>query len=236
MRAVILAGGRNTRSLYPGYQPGCKAQVELAGRRLIDYVLDALGHLEEVAVVADGQDFMDSLKAALTAFPRDEQVLIVTADLPLLRAPMVDQFLALCKERPGGDLYLALVPEERFTGPFRKTRKNFNRFADGAVCHGNLALVRPSILWNRAAMDRVNAIYARRQSPIGSALALGLGLGLTYVLGVHFFRLVRLEQLARKLSHRFHLEMIPVLLPFPEVALDIDEESDYAIAREVLAA
>ncbi len=247
MRAVVLAGGINTRSLFPGYQPGPKATLEIGGRRLIDYVLEALSGLEEVAVVGQhdlpgyrclpgGDEPLESFKAALGAFPEEEYVLIVTADLPLLRSEMVDQFLSLCRSRPGGDFYLALVPRERFTGPFATIRKYFSHFADGSICHGNLALARPSILHNRAAMERVNGIYRNRLNPVSSAMALGLKLGLFYVLGVHFLHRLRLEQFTAALSQRFHTQMVGVLMSYPEVAVDVDEEADYRIACQVLGA
>ncbi len=247
MRAAVLAGGINTRSLFPGYQPGPKATLEIGGRRLIDYVLEALQGLEEVAVVGEldlpgyrclpgGSEPLESFKAALGAFPAEEYVLIATADLPLLRSEMVEQFLTLCRARPGGDFYLALVPRERFTGPFAATRKYFSHFADGSICHGNLALARPSILQNRAAMERVNAIYRNRLNPVSSAMALGIKLGLVYVLGVHFLHRLRLEQFTEALSQRFHTKMIGIMMSYPEVAVDVDEEADYRIACQVLGA
>ncbi|GMU52956.1 MAG: hypothetical protein AMXMBFR33_21020 [Candidatus Xenobia bacterium] len=247
MRAIVLAGGINTRSLYPGYQPGPKATLEIGGRRLIDYVLEALSGMDEIAIVGElalpgyrsvpgGDQPLQSFEAALLAFPEEEYVLIAPADQPLLRAVMVEQFLTLCRARPGGDFYLALVPRERFTGVFATTRKHFSHFSDGSVCHGNLALVRPSLLQNRLAMERVNNIYRNRTSPVGSALALGLKLGLTYVLGVHYFHKLGLEQFTAALSRRFHTRMVGILMSYPEVAVDIDEEADYRIACQVLGA
>ncbi|MEW6283535.1 MAG: nucleotidyltransferase family protein [Candidatus Eremiobacterota bacterium] len=249
-RAVVLAGGVNRRPLYPGYRPGCKALVEIAGRSLLSYVLTALAPMKEVGIVGDaallhdlapghrfappGEDVLDSLRAALDMYPEEAYILLVTADLPMLRPEMLEQFLSLCAARPGGDVYLALVPEERLRPPFDRILKNLNRFADGAVCHGNLALVRPDILRNEDAMRRVNAVYRERQNPIRSALALGLGLGASYVFGVHLFHRLRLDTFAEMLSRRFAMRMVPVITAYPEVAVDVDEEADYAIACEVL--
>ena len=82
----------------------------------------------------------------------------------------------------------------------------------------------------------MNAIYAGRKSPISSAMAFGIGLGLTYVLGVHLLHLVTLGRLAGMASNRFGFGIVPVLFPHPEVAVDVDEAGDFAIARQVVGA
>lgn len=253
--AVVLAGGINRRELYPGYEPGYKATLEIGGHSLVSRVLQALQTAETVgpiAIVGDrealgldgdyrwappGESFLESLKAGLTLFQGRHQVLLVTADLPLLRAEMVDEFVRRCEELRSPaeqSLHLSLVPEARFTGAFARCRKNMNRFRDVSLCHGNLAMVTPALLRNRKAMGRIDAIYAGRLSPIRSALAIGPVLGLAYVLGVHFFRILSLGSFARLLGWSFGVGMVPVLVPHPEVAVDIDESADWQIAGELL--
>ncbi|MBI3924153.1 MAG: nucleotidyltransferase family protein [Armatimonadetes bacterium] len=257
MKCVVLAGGVNRRELYPGYRPGFKATVEIHRRPLLSYVLEALESatgIEEVAIVGDraalepiaggtrrfltpGETLVESIKSALGAFPDEDRVLLCTADLPMLRGEMVDRFLEDCPDdRPGyrDHLFLSMVPAASFVGLFASCRKNFNRFRDVAVCHGNLALASPTILENREAMSRIDQIYAARTSPVASALAIGPALGLAYVLGVHFFPLLRLETFTAMLSRRFSIGMRAVFQRFPEIAVDIDEPADYHIAIEVL--
>lgn len=254
--AVVLAGGINQRELYPGYRPGYKASLEIGGRTLLSRVLEALAAspaVGEVGIVGDrealkvegaylwappGESFLASLRAGLQLFQGRRQVLLVTADLPLLRPAMVDEFVQRCAALPSRhdhSLHLSLVPESCFTGPFSRCRKNMNRFRDVSLCHGNLALVTPSLLRNRKAMGRIDAIYAARLSPIRSALAIGPVLGLAYVLGVHFFRVFSLGGFARLLGWSFGVGMVPVLVPHPELAVDIDEPADWEIAGELLA-
>lgn len=254
--AVVMAGGINRRELYPGYVPGYKAALQVGGRSLLSRVLEALHGARSVGpvgIVGDprsleapgsplwappGRTFLESLRAGLGLFPQRRQVLLVTADLPLLRADLVDDFVERCEAQPSRQeqsLHLALVREDRFTGVYARCRKNMNRFRDVALCHGNLAMVTPSVLRNRAALGRLDAIYAGRLSPVRSALALGPVLGLAYVLGVHFFRLLSLGQFAGVLGWSFGVDMVPVLVPHPEIAVDVDEPADWEIVREVLA-
>lgn len=255
MRCVVLAGGVNQRPLYEGYQPEYKALLEIAGRPLLGYVLEALDQsvVTEVGVVGDaeklaplvgdrrvepaGASLVESIKAALGFFPDEERVLLCTADLPMLRGEMVDRFLRDC--RPGStgyrdELFLSVVPRDHFVGAFAECGKNFNTFRNLALCHGNLALASPGILRNQVAMERIDALYATRTNPVKNALALGLDLGLAYVLGVHLVPLLSLERFAALLSRRFNIGMAGVRSPFPEVAVDVDEPGDLEIARRRL--
>ena len=256
--AVVLAGGINTRELYAGYKPGYKALVEIAGRPLISYVLDALngspsiGRIgivgseqdlrpavrPEYAIAPSGDSLMGSVLAALSVFPDSHMIALVTGDLPMLRSDMIDQFIDLCRESDSDytdNLFLSVVPEEHFTGAFAACAKNMNKFRDTAICHGNLVLISPSIARNEKAMSRINALYAERKNPISSALAVGLGMGLAYVFGVHIFHALSLKQMAAIASNKFGLGFIPVPFPYPEVAVDVDEPSDYEIALSVLS-
>jgi GTP:adenosylcobinamide-phosphate guanylyltransferase len=256
--AVVLAGGINTRELYPGYKPGYKALVEIAGRPLISYVLDALngspsigrigivgseGHLRptvgsEYAITPSGDSLMGSILAALSVFPDSPMIALVTGDLPMLRSDMIDQFVELCSRLHGDysdNLFLSVVSEEHFTGAFAACAKNLNKFRDTAICHGNLILISPSIARNEKAMSRINGLYAERKNPISSALAVGLGMGLAYVFGVHIFHALSLRRMAAIASNNFSMGFVPVPFPYPEVAVDVDEPSDYQIAQSVLS-
>lgn len=257
--AVMLAGGINTISLYEGYEPGYKALLEVGGQPCIRYVIDALKgsrYVRRVGIVGSEADLKPVVGNDVTAFaPPSESllgsimqawslfgdaplVLTTVADLPLLKPQMVDDFLEACagavttyKE----NAFLAVVSEEHFTSAFANLPKGGNVFKDGTVCHGNLLLATPRLLDNEAARARVNAVYAGRKSPIKSALAFGLGLGLAYVFGVHLFHLFTLKRMTDMASRRFGFGVVPILLPHPQVAVDVDEPKDYELVQRCLA-
>lgn len=256
--AVVLAGGVNRITLYEGYQPGYKALVPYGGRPSVAYVLQALrrsryvrdlcivGPREDlfpavadpaVAFVPSAETMLESFVAGLSYFRDRDIVLLTTADLPLLSAAMIDHFCAACVPIPttyDANLYTAVIPQEAFRGRFAGVSKGPSRFRDGTFVHGNLALIQPGFLQNTTAMTRINAIYAARKSQVRSALAFGLTVGLAYVFGVLRFHLLTLRQLAGIASRRFDIGIHPVPLPYPEVALDVDEPADYALVAEIL--
>ncbi len=255
---VILAGGVNRIELYPGYEPGNKALILFHGKPSLQYTLAAVsgsGRAGEIAVVGPeaelkeavaghqvtfiepGEALLENIIRGISHFESEPRVLIATADIPLVTPEIVREFVGTCEAIPTsyqGNLYLSVVPKEAFTGPFAVQGKGYNRFRDTAICHGNLFLADPRFLRNERAMSRINGMYAARKSPIKSAMAVGLGLGLTYVLGVHLFHLVTLSGMARAASKTFHMGFLPVPCPHPEIALDVDEPADYELVSRIL--
>jgi len=257
--AIILAGGVNPIPLDEGCTPGNKAIVEFAGTPSIRYVHDALAHsrfVREVCIVGPrdelegvlpgdrlsyvpaADNLLGSLLAGLSFFGDRPLVLTVSADLPLLTGPILDTFVTSCAAAGAmaqDNVFIAVAPGEAFRNEFSRTTKMMSRFRDGTFCHGNVLLVQPSVLQNVAAMDRINAMYAARKSPIKSALALGLTVGLAYVVGVHFLHLLTLRQMASLASKHFRLGIVPVPIPHPEVAIDFDEAEDYRLIVDRLS-
>ena len=257
--AVVLAGGLNEIQLFEGDRPGYKALLPFGDRLAIHYTLDALRaapNVKRIAVVGPGEKLraalaeygdidlveggetiMDSIYSGLQHFAASPMVLIVTADLPLLTPAAIGDFLTACGQVEltyAENMFLAVVPEKSYTGAYADVPKAFNRFKDIAICHGNLFLVDPRLLKNTHATRRMNALYNARKSPISSALAVGLHVGLTYVLGVHMWHLLSLNHMAQIASRRFELGMIPVVIDHPEVTVDVDEPADYAfVARRL---
>jgi len=256
--ALILAGGVNEIPLFDGYQPGYKALIPFAERPSIQYTLDALRgsrYVRDICVVGPeeelraavgeapvsftpgGDSLLGSVVNGLEFFRDRDLVLITTADLPLVTPAAMETFLEACARTPTEfpeNLYVSAIPREAFTGPFATTKKAMSAFRDGTLCHGNVMLVQPHCLNNVVAVQRVNAMYAARKSALKSALALGLGVGLAYVLGIHFLHLLTARQMARRVSRRFNLGIVPVLVPQPELAIDVDEPGDYELVRKVL--
>lgn len=261
---AILAGGVNTIALFEGYTPGYKAVLPICGKPLLRYTLDALRgipHIRRVCIVGpepelrsiafdptldrvcefvpSGETLLESVTRALQHLASTHFVLVATADTPLLTKHAIEEFLTACThiQTPYVEnVYLSVVPARCFTGMYRQVTKAFNRFRDITVCHGNLALVTPGAVAKAAAPGRLNALYAARKKPVSAALAVGWQVGLSYLLGVHFWPILTMDQMSRIASRRFGVGLMPVILERPEVALDVDEIADYRLAEMQLMA
>jgi GTP:adenosylcobinamide-phosphate guanylyltransferase len=250
--ALVLAGGINRIALFPEWSPGYKSLLPVQGKPLIAYTLQALrkcarigriciaGPARELRNIIDesgydemieGSDtLLANLRNGLHFFRESSLVLIVPADLPLLTARSIIDFLNAVPNlhRWGANVIAwSMVPEQMFAGDYRHIRKGFNRFSDVSVCHGNLFLVTPSIADNRKFVTRMERIYNARKSTVQAALAIGPVTGLSYWIGVSVLRCLTLTQFARIASFGFGVALIPILVYDPDIAVDIDEARDY---------
>jgi CTP:molybdopterin cytidylyltransferase MocA len=251
--AVVLAGSINRIALYPDHQPGYKALVEMRGRPLIAYVLDALHEartIDRVIVVGarevlaysrrwprvdsvpDGHTLVRNAWRGLR-FARTDRVLFCNPDQPLLTTEMVDDFAG--RALPvDADVVTSWVRHESL-GPYVEGEHKFADFKDGRYAHGNLFLVRrefPDLEEVRARMDR---LYQARKSNMRFAWELGPALFARFAVALLINQLPSLEETLQIAGDHFGLTLAPVISPHPEIVLDIDEPEDYAAAERHLA-
>jgi CTP:molybdopterin cytidylyltransferase MocA len=257
---IVLAGGINRITLFDGDKPSYKALLPFGGKPCIQYVLDALKNIPETGRVClvgpeaelrraieepdryeyapEGQSFGGSVFRGLEHFRGSEGILFVTADLPLLTSTPVASFLDLCRRKRVHErqVFFSAVDRRHFAGAYQDAPKRCSRFRDVTVCHGNLALLNPVILEGSGPLSRekLDAIYRNRKKTFRTCRAFGWPFAFGYILGGGFFRIFSLEQVLRAASNRFRVELVPVFLYDPEVALDVDEPADFEFAREML--
>ena len=250
---VLLAGSVNRIPLFPGDKPGYKALVELLGKPLIAYVLDALHEAEgigrifvvgapevvdyaslweRVSGVPDGHQLLRNAWRGLRAATTD-RVLFCNPDQPLLRTEMVEDFLqrALASE---GDLVSSWVRNEDL-GPYVEGEHKFAKFGDGKYAHGNLFLVRKDIPHMDRIKARLDRIYAARKNNIRFAWALGPSLFGRFLVSLISGKMPSLNESLEIGGNKFGINLQPVICPYPEIALDIDEPEDYAAATRYLS-
>lgn len=168
-----------------------------------------------------------------------EAALFTTADLPMLTAESVRTFLDACaaKTRPyPANLYLSAVLRRSFTGPFAQSRKGHMIFREGAVYHGNLALIEPQAFEAPGLTSVLKRLYRQRKHPLAAALAGGWRIALSYVFGAFLLRVLSMEQMARIASRRLGVGIVPVRMDRAEIAIDVDNAGDYELVRREMEA
>jgi CTP:molybdopterin cytidylyltransferase MocA len=252
--AVVLAGSINRIPLYPGNKPGRKALVELHGRPLIAYVLDALhaapgvgriyvvgapevleyaSRWPEVTGVSEGKTLVDNAWKGLQA-ARSDWVFFCNPDQPLLKEPMVTDFLQRAVEVRDADLVSSWVRHEEL-GPYTEGEHKFACFGDGKFAHGNLFLVRRRFPDARRVRQRMDALYRARKNNLKFAWALGFSLFLRFLMARITGCLPSLNDTLALAGRHFGVRFLPVICPYPEIVLDIDEPEDYAAAERHLS-
>lgn len=251
---VVMAGSINKIPLFPGNQPGCKALVELNGKPLIAYALDALtaargvGAIHVVAApevlelarrwprvsgVPEGNTIVENARRGLQA-ARSEYVLYSHPDQPLLRARMIDDFLRRAHAvKEDADVVLSWVSHEHM-GRYAEAEHKFADFGDGRYTHGNLLLVRHELPELPKVHRRLEGLYRARKSALRWAWALGPALFARLLRAKLSGRFPSVEELQQMVGEQFGVRLKSVFCPDVEIALDIDEPEDYAAAARYL--
>lgn len=230
--AIVLAGGEAEPGLSPGLPN--KGFLEIAGRPLVGYVVAAVRRAQGIArvavvgppdplrsvlsgdltVVPDTGGIMDNVVRAVQALGAVGRTVVAASDIPLLTGPVVEEFLAACARKPA-DVYYAIVPKEAMDQQFPTAQKTYVTLTDGTFCGGSL------MLFDSRVMDRVRPfverVIAARKKPWLLAQLFGWAIVLRFASG----RLSIAELVARA-AEVVGLAVMPVIIPRPELALDVD--------------
>ena len=252
--AVILAADRNPDDpLVTSAGVCCKALVEIDGTPMLQRVIAALqdaASIDDILLSGPERDCLETnayLKQALdsghihwikpenspstSAYHSMQQVspaspvLITTADHPLLRADIVDHFLDEAR-RSGADVAVGMTTFASIKAKFPNATKTVMRFRDGGYCGCNLfAFLTPE---SRAVADAWRKVEQQRKNPLRVIGQLGWWSVLRYQLGW-----LSLDSALQRLSARLKVRIHPVILPFPESAIDVDSIADHKLVEEI---
>jgi GTP:adenosylcobinamide-phosphate guanylyltransferase len=246
--AVVLAGERapGTDPLARAAGVASKVLVPVGGRAVIDRVLEAIEASRTIDACwlagperrtierhAPMHERIDSgrwrwlapmespASTALTALHAigPKPVLVTTADHAWLRSEIVDHFVRAARAT-GADVAIGFARLDDVKARFPDTRRTGWRFRDGAYCGCNLFVFltpRASAvanLWRSFEKDR--------KRPWRIVAGLGIGLLLRYLTG----RLSLADALS-ELGGRANCRIAPVVLPYPEAAVDVDSVADW---------
>ena len=257
LTALVLAGQRSSDDpVARAAGVCCKALAPVGGRPMVLRVLDALGASEHVGrrvlcgparpALETSPELLAGLQtgawewsepratpstsayAALLALPESTPVLLTTADHALLRPEIVDFFCARALAADV-DLAVGLARYAEVMAAFPGMGRTGLRFRDDTYCGCNLyAFLAPTA---RTAADFWRRVEQARKRPWRLLQAIGWSSVTRYILG----RLTLAEALER-LSARLRVRVGPVLLPFPEAAVDVDKLSDWEYAQRLAGA
>ncbi len=197
---VILAGALNDGGLMEASDEPHEALVSLAGKPLVQYVIDALRDstrlhsisvigfpefrdhldLEGVDLAPAGRGFIDSITVGLEMNTDADYLLYVTADAPLLSGAIIDEFVDICLDDEG-EFFVPIIAEETSELQYPGIRRTYVRLRDGSYTLGNCFLgSRPAI---SRVLPRLRVLYEARKNPLKIAASVGVGFLLRLVTG-----------------------------------------------------
>lgn len=252
--ALILAADRDAADpLVQASGACCKAMVRIDGTPMLERVVRALTGSRSVgpilvsgrqddqlggsrylaeahargalAWVAPRNSPATSAYEAMRALDTGTRVLVTTADHPLLRADIVDDFLGRSLQS-GADVSVGLTDYASIQARFPAAKKTVTRFRDGGYCGCNLfAFMTPEA---RRVASAWRQVEAQRKNPLRVISQLGWWSVLRYLLGR-----MTLAQALDQLSRRLSVSIAAVHLPYPEAAIDVDSIADQELVEGI---
>lgn len=253
MDAIVIAGGipRPEDPLYSYVKGNAKALVDIAGKPMVQWVLDALSdskRVDNVIVVGlspknqlsckkplhflsnQGRmlsNIVAGINKSLQLDKKSKYVLIVSSDIPAIKAHMVDWLVDTAMQTKD-DLYYGVcsreVMEERYPG----SNRTYTRLKDIELCGSDINLCHVRMATEH--LDLWESLLGARKSPLAQASKLGLGL--LFALAT---RQLTLESAVTRISERIGIKGRAVVWPYAEPCMDVDKPHQLEMMRVDLA-
>jgi 2-phospho-L-lactate guanylyltransferase (CobY/MobA/RfbA family) len=198
------------------------ATFVVVGDSQLDPAIDGISRIEET------DSFLGNIKAGILAVGGKGKVLIVTSDIPLLKAEMVDDFIEKALAT-GADLCYPIISKEDNDARFPEMKRTFAKLKDGTFTGGNFMLLDAEFLLRNESI--VNEVYEARKKPLKLAGLLGWGLLIRLLL-----KRATISQAEKSASRMLHGELKAVITRYPEIGADVDKPGDITAAEGYLAA
>ncbi|TAK14804.1 MAG: hypothetical protein EPO32_00510 [Anaerolineae bacterium] len=253
MDAIITAGGipKPDEPLFVYTQGNSKALVDVAGKPMIQWILDAISKAKKVEnVVIIGLDesasltcakklhyvpnqggMVDNIRAGTQKVvdlnPSATHVLIVSSDIPTISPEMVDWTVETCLQTDH-DMYYNVVERSVMESRFPGSNRTYTKLKGIQVCGGDMNVVKTWVvlsqrgLWNRLEASRKNVL--KQASLVGFD-----------TLFMILFRLVDLAGAEKQVSKRMGLKARAVMCPYAEIGMDVDKPNQLEMLRADLS-
>jgi GTP:adenosylcobinamide-phosphate guanylyltransferase len=251
MDAVVLAGGipGPDDPLYPYTQGEPKALVDIAGKPMAQWVLDAIGHAKQIdqALIVgvdsasaltckkplhflpDHGHILENAKAGLRTIternPKATHFLLASSDIPSVTSEIVDWRVEE-SSRYDVDIDYVVVDRETMESRFPEAQRTFVQLKDHELCGGDLNIVRNTIIQKEQLWQR---IIAARKNVFKQASLVGFDL-----LFLLLTRQLTLEGAERRVCRKLGLTGRACLSPFAELAMDMDKPHQLELLRKDL--
>jgi GTP:adenosylcobinamide-phosphate guanylyltransferase len=250
MDAIVTAGGipRPEDPLYTYSHGDSKALIDVAGKPMIQWVLDALGNAKQVDnVIIIGlspksgvtckkplhyvsnqgrmlANIVAGVDKALEINKKNKYVLVVSSDIPTLKSEMVDWLIDTCMETKD-DLYYGVCPKDVMEARFPGSKRTYTHLKDMDVCGADMNITHVRMATEH--LDMWESLIGSRKSPLKQAGIIGFG-----TLFALFTRRLTLEDAVKRVCDRIGIKGRAIVWPHAEPCMDIDKPSQLELLRE----
>jgi GTP:adenosylcobinamide-phosphate guanylyltransferase len=253
MNAIVTAGGipQPGEPLYEFTQGGSKALLDIAGKPMIQWVLDALDGaktVDQVVIIGLGEDskitssklaafipnqggMVDNIRAGVNKVleidPGAMYVVAASSDVPGITSEMVEWLVTTAMETQD-EAYYCVIPRQVMEKRYPDSRRTYTRLKDMELCGGDVNIIKTSLVTqNDELWDK---LVAARKNVIKQAALIGYD-----TLFLLLFRMVTLDQGIRKVTKRLKISGRALVSPYAEIGMDVDKPFQLEIMRADLA-
>lgn len=253
MNAIVTAGGipQPGDKLYTYSNGDSKALIDVAGKPMVQWVLDALSESKQVdQVIVIGlsaksgltckkpihyvsnqgrmlANIVTGVKKSLELNPKYEYVLIVSSDIPALKGDMVD-WLIKTSMQTKHDIYYGVCPREVMEARFPTSNRTYTKLKDMEVCGADINIVHYSMATEH--LDTWEELIGNRKSPLRQAAVIGWD-----TLFQLFTKQFTLQGLVERASQRIGIKGRAIIWDHAEPCMDVDKPHQLELMREDLA-
>jgi molybdopterin-guanine dinucleotide biosynthesis protein A len=248
MDVIILAGGQSSDDpLSAMTQGGLKSMLPIAGKPMVQWVLDAVSGAKLIdTVVLIGIEDLHNLKCGKPLIglpdegtlmgniqqgarklneihPNESHVMSISADIPAITSTIVDE-LAGIYQKGEFDIYYGVLSREVMEKRYPGSKRTYIKAKNEEVCGGDAnafrkqAALDPNALWKELIKSRKNPL--KQAGMIGFDSLLGLLLGF-----------LTIDQVANRVCQRLGITGKAVRLPYAEVGMDVDKPFQFEMVE-----
>jgi GTP:adenosylcobinamide-phosphate guanylyltransferase len=225
--------------------------MDVAGKPMIQWVLDALGgakHVDNIIIAGlspknelkckkpvyylsnQGRmlsNIVAGVQKSLELNKKGQYVLIVSADIPALKPEMVD-WLVETSRKTKDDLYYGVCSKEVMEKRYPGSARTYTRLKDMELCGAdiNVTHVRMAI----EHLEMWESLIGNRKSPLKQAGLIGLG-----TLWNVFTHNITLDELVATVCKRIGIKGRAIVWPYAEACMDVDKPHQLELMRKDLA-
>jgi GTP:adenosylcobinamide-phosphate guanylyltransferase len=252
MDAVLTAGGipQPQDPLYTYSNGESKALIDVAGKPMVQWVLDALGEAKTVDRVVlvgltknagltckkplhfvSGQGrLLENIKAGTAKVMElnrgAKHILFVTSDIPAINGQMVDWVVHTCLETEH-DLYYNVVRRESMEQRFPASMRTFTRLKDMEVCGGDMNVARAAIVGENS--EFWDKVFEARKNPAAQAALIGWDIIFKFI-----FRQLTIDDVIQRVADKLGIRGRAIVSMYPEIGMDVDKPHQLEIMRTYL--
>jgi GTP:adenosylcobinamide-phosphate guanylyltransferase len=251
--AVVTAGGipLPEEPLYPYTRGISKALLDIGGKPMIQWVLDALGSANTVNnVIVVGlteengltckkplvfipnqgkmlDNFRTGVRKAQEINPGNKFILFSSSDIPAITAEMVDWVVNTALQTDE-DIYYNVIQRQIMEARFPGSNRTYTHLKGMDVCGGDINVVRASVATDES--EIWDKISNARKSPLKQAALIGFDTLLLLLL-----RQLTIDRTIQKVASRLKVRGRGIVCPYAEVGMDVDKPHQLEIMRADLA-